>query len=105
MAFSVCLVGGLRNGALDYTASGMVGEFLDFLLEWVRYTCLGNKRVILYLFRCKVNVWSELLRLIRSGPYLIPTNNNQVALSMVRSASVHGLASAPEGPLAPARRV
>ena len=52
------LVGGLQNSALDYTASGM---------------CLGNKRVILYLFRCKrsvsgkrkekVNVWSELLRL------------------------------------------
>ena len=47
--------------------------YIHFLLEWVRYTCLGNKRVILYLFRCKrsvsgkrkekVNVWSELLRL------------------------------------------
>jgi hypothetical protein len=48
--------------------------YIHFLLEWVRYTCLGNKRVILYLFRCKrsvsgkrkekVNVWSELLRLV-----------------------------------------
>ena len=48
MAFSVCLVGGLRNGALDYTASGMVSEFLAKSyggLSWEGIYLYVNSRV------------------------------------------------------------
>ena len=44
LAISDCLVGGLRNRALDYTSSGMVGGFCcGTSLELVGALCLKEK--------------------------------------------------------------